>query len=227
MFDCSDYIMYGYLSGDRQGKLKNLNQSSAVVKDQEIPFTKSSFLWQYIDSLQVFQALPQNPHFRPLSECNEASREELAIGHMLNFVNLVEKASNLQIENPTSVFDSYLKDLADLEMLGFYVKPVADCINKLLSFKRRKEQIDDRWIEIHDKIAECDSKKEKFEEEITAIDKMICELQEQRALKVSLRVKEDSNRCFLQGCASTIKDNMFDVKQKFEDKAASLARYLQ
>ncbi|XP_065852213.1 uncharacterized protein [Euphorbia lathyris] len=193
------------------------------VKNHRLPFTKTSFAWNYIDSLEVFRIL-STPHFTPLSELDEEIREGLAISHMLTFATLVEKASELEIEKPTSLFDSYLGALADLKMLGFDVKAVADTITELLSFKKRQEKLENRSGEIQEKIAECDGERAKLDEEINEIDKMISELEERRAMKVSRKTKEDSKSEFLQFNASSIKADLVLVKEKFKVKAAALGK---
>ncbi|XP_065854219.1 protein MAIN-LIKE 1-like [Euphorbia lathyris] len=59
---------------------ESLNHSANVEGESEsawtenLPFRKSSFLWKHFDSLEVFQILPQNPHFIPLLDCNEETR---------------------------------------------------------------------------------------------------------------------------------------------------------
>ncbi|WCJ37373.1 protein of unknown function 724 7 [Euphorbia peplus] len=194
---------------------------SELVKEQQIPFTKNSAHWKYIDSLEVFQLLPQKPHFRPLCERNEASREVLAIGHMLTFATLVEKASQLEIENSASVFESYLEGLTDLEVLGFEVKVVVDNINELLSLKRRQENLENLSKENQSKIAECDGEIEKLEEEIIEIDKIMCQLEAKLATKVSKKLEKYSRQDILKFNALAIEDELLTVKEQFKVKASS------
>lgn len=191
------------------------------MENYETPFTKSSSIWQFIDSLQVFQFLPQKPHFRPLLESYEATREGFAIGQMWNFVNLVEMASKLQIENPTSLFETYSEALAYLELLGFDVKVVVNRINKLMSIKTRQEQLDNQSKDIHSKISQCFAEKTEMVEEIDAIGKMIKELKARRAMEVSKKAMLESESNLLRMNANRINEDVSNAKLDFESLAAA------
>ncbi|WCJ26744.1 protein of unknown function 724 7 [Euphorbia peplus] len=211
------------------GNVQNFNQSSAVnvkaeselVRDKNLPFVKSSYMWKEFDSQEVFRMLPQTPHFRQLSHCHEETREGLAIGHMMNFAFVVEKVSKLQIEDPTSLFVKYLEALNILEEFGFEVKAVVDRVNNLLSLKTRQEQFHDQSERHQSLVVKSDEKKAKLEEENIAIDKTISKLEAKRAENASQLVKEDSTRDFLQFRASAIEDFMLDMKQEFKVKSAA------
>ncbi|XP_065852209.1 DUF724 domain-containing protein 6-like [Euphorbia lathyris] len=204
---------------------ESLNQSANVEAESEsawtenLPFRKSSFLWKHFDSLEVFQILPQNPHFIPLLDCNEETREGAAIGHMWTFVSVVEKVTKLRIDDPMTLIHSYLKALDILESVGFDVKALVDCIEELLILKLKQEKLENQSKRYQSLVAECDENKVKLQQEISAIDKMMCELKEQRALKVLQMMKEDSTREFLQLEVSSIKDAMFGLEQKFKVKS--------
>ncbi|XP_065854606.1 uncharacterized protein [Euphorbia lathyris] len=210
------------------GNVVNLNQSvnvqaesEPVARNENLPFRKSSYMWNHFDSLEVFRILPQNPHFSPLLDCNEETREGAAIGHMWTFASVVEKVTKLQINDPITLFNSYLEALEILEAIGFDVEALADRVNQLLFLKIKQEKLDNQSKRYQSLVAESDEKKAKLEQEISAIDKMVSELEEQRALKVTQMVKEDSSREFLQLEVSSIKDAMFDVEHKFKVKSAA------
>ncbi|WCJ39138.1 protein of unknown function 724 1 [Euphorbia peplus] len=188
---------------------------------QEMPFEKSSSLWKHLDSLDVFQLLPQKPHFSPLYEVNEATREGFAIAHLLNFANVVDKTSQLQVETPREVIDSYLKALSDLEVFGFDVKAVIERINRLLSIKTRQEQLDNQSQDMHSKIAECDSEKAKMQEEINAIVKMISVLKEQQAVNLLEKAKKDDAIKMLQIDARSKNAEILSMKLEFEREVAA------
>ncbi|WCJ26740.1 protein of unknown function 724 1 [Euphorbia peplus] len=217
------------IEGNQEGHVKNSNESSVMimqsngepVKTEEMPFVKSSSFWEYVDSLDVFKFLPQKPHFTPLFDCINATREGYAIGHMLNFANVVEKTSELKVEKSREVFDSYLEVLANLEMFGFDVKVVVERIYKLLSIKSQKEQLLNRSKGIDSKIAECNGEKAKVEEEINAINKMISELEERRAVKLSEKATKDSEINLLHNDASSISSNIVNLKLDFESQVAA------
>ncbi|XP_065854951.1 DUF724 domain-containing protein 7-like isoform X8 [Euphorbia lathyris] len=200
--------------------VENLDQSSVqasdeLVEKQELPFTKTSSVWEYIDSLEVFKVLPQNPHFRPLlEEKNEATREGFAIGNMFNFAGLVEKTSKLKIDQPTSVFDSYLKALSDLEMHGFDVKALSNRISQLLPIKIREEEMKKDSQDLYNKIAEYDSHIAKLEGEIK-------ELEEQLAMKMEQKAMKDSESNLLQKDVIRLKEEILNAKLDFVREAGA------
>ncbi|XP_065854764.1 DUF724 domain-containing protein 7-like [Euphorbia lathyris] len=199
----------------------NVQVETVPARNTNLPlFRKSSSLWNHIDSLEVFRILPQKPHFSFLSDINDEIREGTAFGHMLTFASVVDKVTKLQINDPVTVFHSYSEALAILEAIGFDVKVVVDRVNELLILKTRREKLKNKSKRYQSSVAECDEKKAKLGQEIRAIDKMMSELEEQRALKVSQMVKEDSSREFLQLEVSSIKEVMFDVEHKFKVKSA-------
>ncbi|XP_065871782.1 DUF724 domain-containing protein 2-like isoform X2 [Euphorbia lathyris] len=199
----------------------NVQASSELVEKQELPFTKSTSLWQHVDSLEVFKWLPQNPHFSPLLEENEITREGFAIGSMLNFAGLVGKVSKLKIETPRSVFDRYLEALRKFEMHGFDVKEVVERINKMLSIKIREEEMTNESKSSNSKLAVCVSEQEKLEEEMNAIQKRIRELEEQRAKEVEERVTIDSKINLLQKKVDRMKEELLNMELDFERKAGA------
>ncbi|XP_071723307.1 DUF724 domain-containing protein 2-like [Rutidosis leptorrhynchoides] len=69
--------------------------TSILSDSRETPFEKSSQFWQFVESLDVFQNMPQKPHFRPLVKEKEGMREAYAIGLMMNFSDIVPKISKL------------------------------------------------------------------------------------------------------------------------------------
>ncbi|XP_058000630.1 DUF724 domain-containing protein 3 isoform X2 [Hevea brasiliensis] len=204
-----------------QSSAINVIVDSDLVKIQTTPFVKSSPIWKNVESLEAFQSLPQNPHFSPLIDCKEASREGSAIGHMLTFATVVDKTSKLHVDDPRMLFYSYLETLADLEMLGFDVKAVVDRLNKLLSIKDRQEQLQDQSKNVDIQIAECDHEKAKVKEDIDAIDKKLREIEEQRAMKVAMKVMKDSEIIALQEDANAISEDIVKSRQDFESLAAA------
>ncbi|PIA41711.1 hypothetical protein AQUCO_02200261v1 [Aquilegia coerulea] len=112
------------------------DQRQVHVEEDSLPFVKCAHsMWGIFESMKVFQLMPQYPHFRPLGEENEVLREGIAIGHMLNFANLVENICKLHIEDPKNRLENMLKALTDLEELGFAVQSIRSQLEELLRIK--------------------------------------------------------------------------------------------
>lgn len=189
--------------------------------NQSLPFVKSSPIWNTLDTLEVFQKMPQKPHFRPLENCKEERREGLAIGNMVTFSTLIEKVARLKFDDPKSVFSSSLEALVDLGMHGFDIKPVQRRINELVFIKDRQEQLKGKAKEVENQITEHTHEKTKIDEEIYEIDKKMMELKEKRALAVANKESKDCEIAALLSGVDVMNETLQSARQDFERLATS------
>ncbi|KAH1107122.1 hypothetical protein J1N35_010890 [Gossypium stocksii] len=154
---------------------------SPLDSDQSLPFVKKSPIWRTIESLDVFQIVPQKPHFQPLAESREEFREGSAIGIMVTFASLFDKISLLHFDDPRNTFDSISEGLDDLEKHGFDVSLLRRRVNKLLSIKEGHSQHLGEKENAEREIMENTKGITKFNEEMEEIEKKIAQLQEQHS----------------------------------------------
>ncbi|MBA0583949.1 hypothetical protein Gorai_014785 [Gossypium raimondii] len=154
---------------------------SPLDSDQSLPFVKKSPIWRTIESLDVFQIVPQKPHFQPLAESREEFREGSAIGIMVTFASLFDKISMLHFDDPRNTFDSISEGLDDLEKHGFDVSLLRCRVNKLLSIKEGHSQHLGEKENAEREIMENTKGITKFDEEMEEIEKKIAQLQEQHS----------------------------------------------
>ncbi|KAK9704731.1 hypothetical protein RND81_07G007500 [Saponaria officinalis] len=190
--------------------------------DQELPFVKSSLVWETIESMQVLKRIPQKPHFRPLYKCKEECREGFAIGSMVTFTSLAEKISRARINDPKSVLDGYLEALVDLEELGFDVIPLRDVLHKLVSIKNRCDEAQNTSKEMESQMTERKQEKANVEDEIAELEKKIKELEEKRSVAVSMKEGKDAEITLLQTKVDAVKAGLGSAKEEFGNVAASL-----
>ncbi|RVX01566.1 DUF724 domain-containing protein 7 [Vitis vinifera] len=131
--------------------------------NQSLPFVKSSPIWNTLETLEVFQRMPQKPHFRPLENCKEERREGLAIGNMVTFSTLIEKSRINELV--------FIKD--QQEQLKGRTKEVE---NQIMEHTHEKTKIDEeiyeidkKMIELQEKRALAVSNKESKDSEIAAL----------------------------------------------------------
>ncbi|KAL2556480.1 Uncharacterized protein Fot_01219 [Forsythia ovata] len=200
---------------------KKHNEIVVPSEQQSLPFVKNTMLWKTIESMEVFQRMPQNPHFQPLESFKESSREGLAIGFMVTFSSAVDKASRLHFNDPKSITDDILETLADLERHGFDVRAVRHRISGLASVKERQEQLIGQLGEINGQIVEHNLEINKMDEEIGEINKQIRNLQER--LSVAGSAKETKNReiVYLQSKQQEVKESIKNVECDFEGLAGA------
>ncbi|KAK2968316.1 hypothetical protein RJ640_021705 [Escallonia rubra] len=189
--------------------------------DEGLPFTKNTPLWRTVESMEVFRMMPQKPHFRPLDCCKASSREGLAIGTMVTFSSLVEKASHLQFEDPRGVIEESLEALLELESYGFDVKAVRDRLTELLLIKDKHEQLQDQSKRLRHHITERELEKSKIDLEIRDIDMQIEELQKKHALAVSKKAAKDSEIASVALTVEGVNEVIRSARLEFEGLAAS------
>ncbi|XP_041990100.1 DUF724 domain-containing protein 7-like isoform X4 [Salvia splendens] len=202
----------------------SVNQVVALVRNEteKLPFVKNTILWKTIESMQVFQRLPQNPHFQPLENFKESSREGMAIGYMVTFSSIVERASKLQLTDPVSIMDDIKETLTDLETHGFEVRPIQDCIHELLAMKDKQERLANDAETLNGQLTDHSDTKARLERDIDEINEHIQKLQRKRLQVESLKEREDEEIAFLQVRLRETKDSIKTVKSDFEGKVSSI-----
>ncbi|KAJ4969552.1 hypothetical protein NE237_016253 [Protea cynaroides] len=148
------------------------------VENLSLPFVKSLPIWETIESMKLFHLLPQKPHFRPLDQSNEVLREGLAFGFMTAFASLVQKTSELRLDNPRCDFDKILDALVELGTYGFNVQPVIKCLNELLKIKDRQGKLMDKSKAIESEIIKWKDENVRINEEVDDITENISKLEE-------------------------------------------------
>lgn len=117
-----------------------------TMKNESVPFVKCSPLWKNIDSMELYKT--QKPHFSPLVKCREETREGLAVGVLVKFSNLVENTSKLQFSSEIAIIERSLETLAEFESHGFDVEKVQGCLTRLLSKKKRADELQKEYEDI-------------------------------------------------------------------------------
>ncbi|XP_042034449.1 DUF724 domain-containing protein 3-like isoform X2 [Salvia splendens] len=193
-----------------------------LSEPEKLPFEKNTILWKTIESFQVFQRLPQKPHFQPLESFRESSREGLAIGYMVTFSSIVERASKLQLTDPVSIMDDIMDTLTDLEKQGFEVGPIQDCINELLAIKCKQEKLANDAETLNGQITGHSDTKARLERDIEEINRHIMKLQRKRSQAESAKEREEEEIAFLQVRLRETKDSIKTVKNDFEGRVSSI-----
>ncbi|KAG6505403.1 hypothetical protein ZIOFF_037759 [Zingiber officinale] len=100
---------------DNEGVLIVPHPSEPLESETLLQFSRTSAMWQSIESMKVFQLMPQNPHFCLLEKYAMEFREGMAIGLMLSFANLVTNIKLLHIDDVQYTFEERMRALAFLE----------------------------------------------------------------------------------------------------------------
>ncbi|KAF5200733.1 hypothetical protein FRX31_009681 [Thalictrum thalictroides] len=178
-----------------------------------LPFTKMSNMWGVLNSMEVFQLMPQNPHFRPLEKYNEELREGFAVGSMLNFANVVERIWKANLDVPKSFFENKFKVLKDLEDHGFTVQPVRMRLEELRKMKDSYNDFDGKSKTAELQLIEGKCKDGELQESIAQLQMKLQALTKEKELN-------DSNVAELQRTADAIKEKIHGVRLNFDSMVA-------
>lgn len=212
-------------SNDKGGELETPYASvcfNNVENHQSLPFLKCSPLWKIIESMEIFKKTAKKPHFSPLIKCKEESREGLAIGHMVNFCNLVEDISKLQFSHPITVIESKLGILAELESHGFDVETVQACLTQLLAKKQREAELQKEYQDIGNTIASSVEEISKAEKEIAKLNKRIREVSAKLDETVSKKKMKESEISTLQSKRDVVGNNLRTLQIDSENIVGAL-----
>ncbi|KAG8663620.1 hypothetical protein MANES_01G230800v8 [Manihot esculenta] len=189
--------------------------------NQCLPFVKRSLVWKTIESMEVFQIMPQKPHFQPLADCKEEYREGSAIGIMVTFASLFEKITSLQFDDSRSILESTLESLCDLEKHGFDVTVPQNRVNELLSVKNGKEELLHELRDVGRQIREHTDEKRKLDAKISDVEKKILELQEELVACKSKMETEDLELSGLQSHMNSVSELITDARYSFQRIASA------
>ncbi|CAM0873736.1 unnamed protein product [Alopecurus aequalis] len=108
---------------------------SCELSLDRVLFVKASPIWNQIEPMEVFQKVPQQPHFLPLQQFVPELREGMAIGLMVTYASLVESVRKSCIKDEIDLFERKMSALAHLEENGFDVKSLQHTLSRLLQIK--------------------------------------------------------------------------------------------
>ncbi|KAI9156631.1 hypothetical protein LWI28_009868 [Acer negundo] len=213
------------LVGESTGAAMN---DDMPCKDQNLRFVEDSPVMRFIQAMDVFQSIPQEPHFRPLAACEEVCQEGLALGHMMNFVNVAKKISTLQATAPRTDFDSLFKCLSALELHGFNVEAVRSRLLVLQSLKDDQEQLNTKSEKIKSEIIEQTHERNKVKAELDGVIKDLKlledkkrEVEEKKARLISMNNENDSEISKLKSGVGSLFQEIKKVNKEFKSVAAS------
>ena len=186
-----------------------------------LPFVKKSPCWKVLESMDIFKAMPQRPHFNTLLECEEESREGDAIGAMVKFSGLLEKVNNIQVDDSVTEINRIKECFLKLEEHGFDVTAPCSRIDKLLSVKERQTWALEELKVAERGITENDNKRRKLEEDIEELPKKIVELQRQLALVKQEKVTKDKEIALMQSHAEILDQKVQNVEKEFRETVTS------
>ncbi|XP_023753016.1 DUF724 domain-containing protein 2 isoform X1 [Lactuca sativa] len=190
---------------------------------EKLPFEKrSTTLWETLEAMDIFQKLPQNPHFRPLEKEKECTREGHAISKMVSYVRIMESISQqLTLEDRRSVFEESIEALLDLESHGFDVKVAKERVSGLLKIKEKQELLEQESKKVKKQMEVERVEGVRIDKEIELVDQQVVVLLERRAQVLKRKEKKDAEVEGLEAQMEEIHRGISEARCKFDGLAAS------
>lgn len=159
--------------------------------------------------MEVFQKMPQKPHFNLLYKSKDIYLEGLVVGYMLTFANVVEQTSKLEVSDPMSIFNSIFEALLDLES-------TRSCLSEMQSIKEKYEQFQKELLECKSHILEQTNKQSKITEELDHVVKVIKMLEERKAKLMFAKEKNVSEIAASKTKVDVVNENIQNAQLDFE-----------
>ncbi|KAJ0043661.1 hypothetical protein Pint_18849 [Pistacia integerrima] len=214
-----------------KGKLTEIVKESTAndsagdrVRDENQCFPgmePSSMRKTFSESVEVLETMPQKPHFHPLKQCKEMFRDGLAFGYMITFAKVVKRTSDLQVNDPKSIFDSISETLQDIELHGFDVQPIRNRLTELQLMKDRQEQLQEVSKEFEHQILEHTHEQMKINAEFAEVVEGMKLLEEKKRKIMLLMLENDSKITELKSDLDVCNQDIQNAQLDFESLAAA------
>ncbi|KAF5182140.1 hypothetical protein FRX31_028269 [Thalictrum thalictroides] len=201
---------------DNETVMQDRNSDEVTLKHNNWPFTKSYSLWKDVESREVFQRIPQQPHFYPLQELNEFLREGQAFGLMLSFADMVDKLSKAQFDEPRSAFDSKLDTLIRFEALGFNVERVRARIKEFIRLKDDQVKLGGTLQQFEEKVSKEKHEEDSLQSKINELDEKLGKLNESFDQMNKKRLMVEMKRQSTASCIVALQREHREIEEKIE-----------
>ncbi|XP_042469485.1 uncharacterized protein LOC122052156 isoform X1 [Zingiber officinale] len=192
------------------------------LKDMALPFSKTSCLWKQIESMEIFQVMPQQPHFCLLEQYTMDLREGMAIGLMVSFANLVTNIQKLHVDRDDASLDAKLEDLYQFVSNGFSVDFVCARLEKLRELQIYHKGCLTRKAELEGKIIAKMDDKCRIDSQFMDLDRSIKNLREYLDC---FQEREDSTMNQINRYESDIAKLKMDLNEVEESKVAAELKF--
>ncbi|KAF0917886.1 hypothetical protein E2562_021612 [Oryza meyeriana var. granulata] len=180
------------------------------------------------EKMEVFEKLPQVPHFGRLTGCPPELREGKALGLMASFANIAESIQNMRFQEKENIFEEKLRCLSELEEDGFDVRALKERLENLLRIKNRHADLKKMKASLDEGILEKEVDNSSIEQKLMFLEVLIKELElkrlEYQEKKESLVGQKEAN-CSeiskLQGDVDRIEESFLSAEHDFHITAAA------
>jgi len=158
-------------------------------------FSTSSLLLMPNHKLEIFEMLPQKPHFREVQNCPPEFREGKVLGLMISFANIAESIKNMRIQDGARLYQEKMNSLLVLEEDGFEVVPMKVRLHNLLCLRNCQINLKNKKTSLEKEILEIEAVNCGLEQQVKFLDMCILGMEEQKyqEMKASVSMQKAAN----------------------------------
>ncbi|KAG9446532.1 hypothetical protein H6P81_012660 [Aristolochia fimbriata] len=170
----------------------------------------------------LFASMPQNPHYHALLEYSSEVHEAMIIGLEFGFVCLCERIQELAFQNFKFSVDSFHRQLAVFEKMGYDVQKLKTRLYTLSLLVDRGEVLLDTTKKLETDVKETEIEIETSEAKISTLSSRILMLQSEiKTLKQEMHASE----ILMTSQKSNVENLRSSVRQLVEDSANTLTKF--
>uniref|UniRef100_A0A0A9BKR4 Uncharacterized protein n=1 Tax=Arundo donax TaxID=35708 RepID=A0A0A9BKR4_ARUDO len=201
----------------------------AVPNSSTPMFSTSSMLLLPNCKMEVFERLPQIPHFCEAWDCPPEFREGKALGLVVSFANMAESIKNMRIQDASQLYQQKMRSLLDLEENGFEIGALKIRVNSLLCVRNRHIDLQNRKASLDKEILKTEMVNCDLEQRLKLLDMFISGLGEEltqyrETTKASLVMQKAANCLYiskLQVKLHQVEESLMSVETDFNTIAAA------
>lgn len=163
--------------------------------DLSTAFSTTSLLLMPNDKMEVFQKLPQIPHFREAWNCPPELREGRALGLMVCFANMAKSIKDMRIQEEPRLYQEKMNILLEMEENGFETGPLKVRLHNLLCTRNHHMNLKSRKVRLEKEILEIEAINCGLEQRLKFLDMCIMGMEEKKhqEMKGSLDMQKTEN----------------------------------
>jgi len=217
----------------KDGTAKAVHQENTCLAEslaiKNLPFMKTSPIWEKIEAMEVFRNMPQQPNFSKFQHHVPELCGGKALGLMLSFAILADSIKRLNIHDDDALFQEKMKGLPLLEVDGFDVRHLRSQVETLLHIRNGHARLAGAIKDLKKKISHKETVDRHLGTQIVTLNMTAHQLELQAYLfrsimqsAISEKMNYASEMVMLKTEADRLKRSYLSTEEHFSSAAAAL-----
>ncbi|CAL5091893.1 unnamed protein product [Urochloa decumbens] len=199
---------------------------SLAIKN--LPFMKTSPMWERLEDMEVFRNVPQQPDFHKFQQHIPELREGMALGLMISFASLAQSIRSMSIDDEDALFNDKMEGLSLLEADGFNVRHLRLRLETLRRIRNGRAKLQGAVKDVKKKISHKEADCRHRDPQISVLNMTVRQLELQAYLfrcimqsAISQNMNDASEIVRLKTEAGTLEQSYLSAEQSFSCAAAA------